>query len=27
LKVDYQLRDRYLGLDEKQLDFGLGYMF
>jgi hypothetical protein len=26
-KMDYQLRDRRLGLDEKQLNFGLGYMF
>lgn len=27
IKADYQLRDRKLGLDEKQLNFGMGYMF
>jgi hypothetical protein len=26
-KMDYALRDRRLGLDEKQLSFGFGYMF
>ena len=25
--VDYQLRNRKLGLDQTQIDFGAGYMF
>ena len=27
IKADYQLRNRKLGLDERQVNFGLGFMY